>query len=245
MTYVVSFKEFTPEARYDNVSFNHVTIEEAPAVDGTYNLIDTRSVNPGADPAHPLSCSFTTANALLPEGFYKITFRDAGGGQSPIAPVMRRAIGEAVFLPTLEDVGSELLSRTKDQFGNGPLGTFTDDTTPNDTQVLKIIDNVAPLVADSIGDTIPPELWDDAKKLIAVRAAMQIETSFFSDQVNTGRSVYAQLEKRYELELTRLQRQALLLEESGSLSPVDAGSAGKPRWNFPTTPTRDLMTRKF
>lgn len=244
MTYVITFEDFTPAPRFDEVSWTGVTIEEAEFQDGPYTQIDTLVIASDTDPEHPLPRSFTTRNATIASGgWYRMTFTDDLGGQGPVTPIKKDTQGEDDFLPGVAQVAREIISRTRDAFTN-LLGTFTADTEPTDTQVLNIILDVATLVADEIGDDIPEELWDDAKKVIALRAAMQIETSIFSDQVNTGRSVYPQLKERYEVELGRLQKQAVLLAESGSLSPVDAGPAMRPSFKFPKLERRDDLMRR-
>jgi hypothetical protein len=235
MTYVVSFTEFMPPPRFDSISWNSVQIEEAVTVDGPYTVIDTVSIPTDSDPAHPAERSFTTSLATLQSGWYRMTFLDGLGNRGPVASMEAIAVGESGFLPAVSDVGLEILSRTRDQYGN-LIGTFNADTSPNDTQVLGIIDQVAPLVGDAIGDTIPGAMYDDARKLIAIRAAMQIETSFFSDQVNTGRSIYPQLKEQYELELARLQKQLALMSQGNSDVPVNAGMGGIAAWCFPPAP---------
>lgn len=244
MTYVVSFTDFMPEPRFDGTSWTHLTVEESAAETGPFTLIDTINFAVDPDPAHPIARSFTTVHATLQSGWYKVTFLDAAGGFGPVAPVTMEAVGEVDFLASVADVGLELLSRTKDSFGN-ILGTFTANTIPTDTQVSNIIDRVAPVVGDALGDDVPPSLWDDARKLMAVRAAMQVETSFFSDQVNTGRSVYPQLKEQYDAELLRLQKQIALLEETGSLSPVASAAGVRPAYSFPDAPKNSSVFRSL
>jgi hypothetical protein len=135
------------------------------------------------------------------------------------------------YEPSLAQVGRKNLSRTKDQFGN-PLGTFTAATTPTDTMVTNIIQDILPEVADRIGDDIPNVFWDDAANVAAYRAAMQIELDVFSDQISTGRSIYPQLNDLYEKALSSLNK-SIEGFEAGDTG-ADSGATGThPRYSFP------------
>lgn len=238
----VSFVDFEPAPRFDGISWTQVTIGEAAGEAGPFTHIDTIQVGVDADPAHPAARSFTTRNATLLSGWYEITFLDAtGADQSPVAPVPAEAVGESSFLPTIKDVALKIMSRTRDSYGN-ELGTFTKVTRPSDDQVLAIIRQIAPVVGDAIGDDIPSFLWDDAQNVIATRAAMQIELDFYSDQVNTGRSIYPQLEQQFKDDLALLQQQVVLAEE-GDTQPGSTSAGRSPSFSFPAPSPTDWLTR--
>jgi hypothetical protein len=244
MTFVVSFEDFTPEPRFDNVSWTKVQIEEAATVDGTYTIIEANlAIDVDADPSEPAGRSFTTTHATLQQCWYRITFKDNAGGLGPVAPVQAIASGEAGFLPTPRDVGLKILSRTRDKYGN-QVGTFNADTQPSSADVLGIINQAGMEVADSIGDTIPAGMYDDVSNLIALRAAMDIEMSYFSDQVNTGRSIYPQLEKEYERQVNIVGKQISSILAGGGTDPVNPSAALAPTYSFPVV-TDDLMTKRF
>jgi hypothetical protein len=240
VTYVVSFVDFRPEPRFDNVSWTQVQIQEAATELGPFTLIDTLAVGSDPDPAHPAPRSFTTNNATLQSGWYTIIFLDATGfDRSPVAPVHMDTTGSP-YLPSIQQVARKILSRTRDQYGN-VQGTFNGTTTPTDQQTQDIINDVVSEVADVIGDDIPPALYDDAANVVAIRAAMQIELDFFPDQVNTGRSIYPQLLAQYNSAISVLQR-AVTNAQNGDGTVTNAAGAMAPSYSFPTGPMIGLDT---
>ncbi len=77
MTVVVSFDDFTPVIRYDEVPWETVRIEEADSFAGTYTAIDTATLSPvDADPAFPMSRSFTTNLGTAADLWYRVIFVD-------------------------------------------------------------------------------------------------------------------------------------------------------------------------
>lgn len=81
---VISFVNFRPPPRYDNLPFTNLVIEES--VDGLvpWTQIDTFPLTPvDADPTHPQLRSFTTEKGTALNYWYRITFRDATGDESP------------------------------------------------------------------------------------------------------------------------------------------------------------------
>lgn len=88
MSFVVNFHDFIPPARYDNVSWAEVQIEEAVASIGPWTVIDTISLTPDDDPSLPAARSFTTENGTAADLWYRITFLDSLGGQTePTGPM--------------------------------------------------------------------------------------------------------------------------------------------------------------
>ena len=94
--------------------------------------------------------------------------------------------------PTIDDVAALLRARTKDLNGN-ELGTFTPDTRPTGTEVERLIDMAYAEVAGSVGSVVYDPCAKSATALVAVRAAMWVELSYFPEQVRSDRSVYAEL----------------------------------------------------
>lgn len=236
---VVSFYDVQPIPRYDGVRWTNVTVGEAAGQDGPFTIIDNITLSPvDMDPAHPMVRQITTEQAVLDAGWYQLTFVDASGDiQQPVVPLWDSPDANQAWLCTVYDVALKDLSRTRDSYGN-MVGTFTQDTTPKDDQVVAMIQRLGPAVADAIGDVIPTAFFDDAQNVLATRVAMQIELDYYPDQVNTGRSIYPQLEKMYETELARLQT-AITSSSGGEVDPT--GAAGHAQWSFPAVPltTRD------
>lgn len=229
---VVTFEDYTPIPRFDGTPWSGITIQEAATPDGPWTNIDTQALSPlDSDPRSPASRSFTTDNATLSAGWYLITFTDSIGNQLPTVPVQNVPPEQGDWYPSVKQVANKILSRTRNSVGQ-LAGTFNASTEPTDTQTRSIIGDVITEVADVIGDEIPPELWDDAQNVVALRAAMQIELDFYSDQVNTGRSIYPQLKEQYERALESLAG-AVSRAQEGDGSVTSAGAGTEPKYDFP------------
>lgn len=241
---VVSFTDYVPAPRYDGTPWSQIRVEEAALSDGPWDLIDTIAILPlDTDPSEPLPRSFSTRNATLEQGWYRITFVDVNGATVQADPVHNAPTAEATWLPSVRDVALKILSRTKDTYGN-EVGTFTGDTRPRESDAIDIIQKAALDVADEIGDDVPEEARDDAANLVALKAALEIERSYYSEQVNTGRSIYPQLEKDYDRELPRVARQISLMKE-GETSISDAGATNRAVGSFTDPSTSGWMTRRW
>lgn len=78
MTNVVTLEGYTPARRYDSTPWIAATIEESTSATGPWTLIDTITLSPvDADPRNPKTRSFTTTNAALTNGWYRVAFKDA------------------------------------------------------------------------------------------------------------------------------------------------------------------------
>jgi len=74
---------------------------------------------------------------------------------------------------------------------------------------------------------------------------MQIELAYYSEQVNTGRSIYPQLEKDYETEVPLLSKQLITVLDGGTTTPVAAGPGlGASFGGFPTADP-DWLTKQM
>lgn len=151
------------------------------------------------------------------------------------------------FVPTVSMVGSILRARTKDVDGN-ELGTFNDLTRPTDDQVRDIIQQATNDVTAAVDTDVPVEAFAQARSVIALRAALLVELSFFPEQVPTGRSPYAQLLELYEGQdgsagsLGRLKI-AVDRERSEELSGDETTTAGTPWWYGPIDRPIGMRTR--
>lgn len=140
------------------------------------------------------------------------------------------------WTPAVADVGAVLRARTVDAVGN-ELGTFTDSTRPTDTEVTLLIGQAMTEVQAEHGDpdvpadADPSQLYGVLKREATLTAAMQVELTYFPEQVAAGRSPY---------EAIRLQRDRLVplvgkaVQELQSGGEVGEGDDGRmPYWNFP------------
>jgi hypothetical protein len=95
------------------------------------------------------------------------------------------------WTPAVQDVALHLLARTR--MPNGSLaGTFNQQTSPTDTQVMAIIQTTVRLHAPKMGD-VPDALKDSATALLALQAAIVVEQSYYLEQTSTDVSPYKQM----------------------------------------------------
>lgn len=132
--------------------------------------------------------------------------------------------------PSVDDVAVLLRARTKDSEGR-EVGTFNDETRPTAEQVERHIDNAVSLLATRMPLDLPVVYEGTVKALTAYRAALQIEKSFFPEQVRSDRSAYDQLREEYNDDLT-----ALMDALAGAGGDDGSGSAGH-RAHSEWTPT--------
>lgn len=143
------------------------------------------------------------------------------------------AIGAAEYAPTVAEVAAYIRARTKDPNGV-ELGTFTADTRPTDAEVTTIIQNAAGKVAARFGDTVAAPLAFAAREVVALRAAMIVELSFFGDQIQAGRSPYTELKDLYEENYQQLLDARLALgADLLAGTDDDTSAAGLPSFAFP------------
>jgi hypothetical protein len=132
--------------------------------------------------------------------------------------------------PTVEQVALLIRARTKDSAGN-EVGTFDDDTRPTADQVEEQIDAAVALV----GVRFPPQgsLTDEQtgafQALVAYRAAMRVEKSYFPEQVRTDRSAYTQLREEYLDDLQALT-EAISQGGGGELASYDMAMVPVGSW---------------
>jgi hypothetical protein len=139
------------------------------------------------------------------------------------------------YTPSVVQVARKDLSRTRDKYGN-LVGTFNADTQPTDTQVMSLTGDLLTEVADVIGDDIPTPYFDDAANVVALRTAMQIELDYFSEQVNTGRSIYPQLKEQYDTALKNLIK-AINSDDPTTPGVEGGGASMRPSYGFPEAKT--------
>lgn len=108
------------------------------------------------------------------------------------------------FLPDPSDVGALLRSRTFDS-SSAEVGTFTTQTRPTIGEVQTFINQAG----NEVGARLGQEIEDDglrayARELVALRAAMAVELSYFPEQTSGEQSAFDNLEKLYETGIASL-----------------------------------------
>ena len=186
-SYVVSFEDYQPSPRYPPAEGGWVTvrIEEASDPAGEWTAIDTITLDPPErNPQHPRGRDFTTENATLAEGWYRVVWVDALGGEQATAPVQNTdATTTPSWVPTVQNVADlcpVYTRRPVDSEGEqsgGEQGVFDDTTNPTASQVQALIAVAVEEVRGRVGVDVArlerfPEL---ARRTAAWHAAASIE----------------------------------------------------------------------
>lgn len=142
------------------------------------------------------------------------------------------------YTPGLSDVGAVLYTRTRNSAGE-EVGTFNSDTEPTDTQVEALIASAVDDIEAEFGSDLPTldvngttiDFSDRVKKLAALAAALQVELTYFPEQVAGNKSPYTQLKQQFDERLKRLQVQY----EAAIGGTGDTGGEPGPQaqYNFP------------
>lgn len=152
--------------------------------------------------------------APLIDGTYRVRW-DLGEISSTTAAeevlVVGGQSGTVDYTPTLAQVGALLHIRTKAP--NEEIGTFNNETRPTGDQVQVLIDNAVAKVHARFGDAIDDDLAGSARELVALRAALMIELSYFGEQIQPDRGPYNALKELYD------EAYADLIENTKLLGP--------------------------
>lgn len=153
------------------------------------------------------------------------------------------------YKPVVADVGAWLRARTKTR-GGSEAGTFNpaiapdrDRTRPTSEEVQTLINDQFPTLAAVFGevpdspDPNNPNAYREAvAKLASLGVALEVELTYFPEQVATGRSPYPQLldlyDRRYKAMLSVL---GLDKDASGEVDPGGAEGGFPSYGGFPTT----------
>jgi hypothetical protein len=135
------------------------------------------------------------------------------------------------FSPTIEQLGALMRSRTIED--GSETGTFTSETRPTADEAAIAIKTAADDVAIAIGSDIPLAAWDGARVLVAYRAAMLIEITYYPEQIGNG-SMYEQWKEMFDEGLLRLIERVQAIE-AGEGDPDTTLSPGMAEFYFPPT----------
>lgn len=103
------------------------------------------------------------------------------------------------WTPSVAQVALHLLARTRGK--NGVLQkTFNDSTEPTGDDVAGVIGQVCQLIAPRLGP-VPDALTGSASALAALKSAIQVERSYFMEQVSNGASPEPALVADYKMAL--------------------------------------------
>jgi hypothetical protein len=103
------------------------------------------------------------------------------------------------WAPGVSDVALRLISRTK--MSNGVLAkTFNSQTQPTDVDVQAVIAQATRLLRPRLGP-VPDALADSATALVALKSAIIVEQSYFTEQIDAGLSPYKDMCEEYRYAL--------------------------------------------
>lgn len=166
MTFVVSFVDYRPVARYDGVPWTDALIEESESRDGPWNQIDDVALlPPDADPSAPAVRSFTTAKATLESGWYRVTFADASGGRSETDPISGSA---SVAVPPSPDQLRQSSTVLQTAFPSDPVDA--DVETALRTLTAESVTLVEQLTCRTLDNSLPADLQGLAFRAVRLKA---------------------------------------------------------------------------
>jgi hypothetical protein len=172
--------------------------------------------------------------------WYRVYFRDTGGDATE--PSTATSVQLAInYTPTVQQVATKIRTRTRlgTVYDNKPegfiYGTFSPATNPTSAQVRDVIREAANIVSADLGREVPLRALAAARTVVALRAAMEIELSYYSEQVAAQRSSYPQLKELYD-DAMKSTIEAILEAESGGDPEAGSGDPGYPSYGgFPST----------
>ena len=133
------------------------------------------------------------------------------------------------YAPTIDEVAALIPSRAR--AANGRISTFDETTQPTGDQVQSIIDRSGDKLEAKFGEPVDA-LKASAKDVIALRAAMLVELTYFADQIRADRSPYQELKQLYEEAVTDFLADRSKLGADGTPGTADDQ---RPYWWFPPT----------
>jgi hypothetical protein len=193
-----------PPARSDGKPWTKVRIEHSVAEDGPWTEDATQVLSPvDTDPSSPAKRNLTFVSAAA-EAFFRLAFIDAEANESsPTDPVFDDGSG-VDWRATTADVATILRART--QALNTESGAWDENTRPTKGQVQVLIGQAVNEIAARLGtdELATDDLRAYARELVAIRAAMAVELSYFPEQTDTDQSAYDHLRELFETGLKAL-----------------------------------------
>lgn len=140
------------------------------------------------------------------------------------------------YKPSVATVGAWLRARTKTK-GGAEAGTFNpaasadqDKTRPTSEEVQLLIDDQFPtfsavfgLIPDSPDPDNPDAYRQAVAKLAALGVALEVELTYFPEQVATRRSPYPELKELYDQRFGEMTSLLGVQTDTGDVVPAGAG----------------------
>lgn len=146
----------------------------------------------------------------------------------------QQPVWNAVWAPSVIDVATLIPVRTA-VLGGRRAGTFTAETTPTLAEAERIIAASALSVEAQLGEAIPAVAYGIARTTIARRAAIDIETGLFPEQVSPGSGPVKTMQGFYEADLAALKAAVIAAAAGGSeeFGADASGIASLPTFSAP------------
>jgi hypothetical protein len=143
------------------------------------------------------SATVSTAAPQLPPFWSDVTLPDGTvlAAPPPVDPV--------ACTPTVDDVAALERTRTVDAVG-GDIGAFTSTTHPTDVECQALIDQALDEVLARLPLHADPVWYPAIRRLVALRAAAMVETSYYREQSLMGGSSAAMWTDHYTVEIAAL-----------------------------------------
>lgn len=181
--------------------------------------------------------------AIVDPGQYLAIWDDGGGNSTTEEIQVYSSLIPDGVVPSVKRVAVLIRARTKVRGSGQEVGDFVNEspeTRPTRWQAIEAINEAAKEVIGQTGSVIPDaaepnvDAYRDATSaVISLLAAMTIESSFFAEQVDSGRSNYQALERRYKDAIKRLV--AAVGQAGGSTAGEDSSGDGgylRPSYDF-------------
>jgi hypothetical protein len=218
MSTILSLGNWRPPARYPPLTdpWTAVEIHQAPALDGTYTLLQTITfADPDTDPTDPKIRNFSVTGVIV-GAWLKIRWKDAAANTTSFSDPQKAPEGlpvtGATFVPTVVQVAALIIYRTVGSASpgvglggdGGETGTFSTTTRPTAAQVTTLAAIAAQDLAADLAVDVPADFVEAARRVAAVRCALLIESSFYPES-GSERGSIARLLKQYEAGVAQLQ----------------------------------------
>lgn len=223
MSFVISIKNLRPSGRQDNILWTAATIEQSADADGVptggFSTVETFPITTYPDPTEPPTLALTTDQATAIPGWYRVKFTDPGPGIEYTAPLF---FDVNRYRPSTKRVASYIDNRTVDT-NNNYQHDFTDTTIVTKDTVEELISTSEEYVLRKLDQdpnvVIPVESQQAVSNLIALYAAMLVELTKFSEQIQANRSPYPFLKQLFD------EQWPTVVEDVTGIAP-DTGTGG-------------------
>lgn len=235
---------FEPPARYEpeDAIFLQARIERADVPTGPWVTIEPNfTLTPAiTDPAYPPIYSFTSDGAPDGPGWFRVVWIDSLSAEEESEPLQIRPLSP--YAPSVGMVALLVTARLVEE-GGTRVETFTQRTNPTAGRVSDMIAMYAPMVLARTGDLATlacvafTDVQDAVKALIAQRVALEVELSYFPEEVDLSSSGSVDARRgAWTEDMTAIITAVEGCRASGADDGGDSVGRADPAWRFPRLP---------